>query len=185
MKIIDRIALVMFSILILILAIVTCFLVFGWVSIGPINLLVLNMLGNQTASNIAVGISVLLILLCLKCIFFSGYAKEEFGGNGILLENESGKLLISKETLVNLVNGIVRKENKVEDVSSKVILDKDNNLKVFITLFVQPNTIIKDLSVDLQNKIKEAIKKTSDLEVKEVDIRVKNIISQTEQGQLS
>ena len=43
---------------------------------------------------------------------------------------------------------------------------------------VSKNVIIKDLTVNMQNKIKEAIKKTSDLEVKEVNVKIKNIVSQ-------
>lgn len=181
MKIIDKIILVIFSVIMLVLAIMTCFLAFGWINLNSINILILSMLANQTASNIAIGVSVVIMLLSLKAIFFNGSSKENFGGNGILLENNNGKLLISKDTLVNLVNGLAKRMDKVEEVSSKVVLDKDNNLKVFITLYVKPNTIIKDLSVELQTKVKEAIKTTSDLEVTEVDIRIRNISSPVEE----
>ena len=44
---------------------------------------------------------------------------------------------------------------------------------------VKENVVIKDLSSNIQTKIKEAIKKTSDLSVKEVNIKVKNIMSET------
>lgn len=179
MKIIDRIALVIFSIIVLILSMMLCFLIFGWINLAPINYTLMGLLGNQTASNITIGVCVVLILLSLKCIFFTGNSKENFGGNGILLENDNGKLLISKDTLINLVNGLAKRMEHVEDVSSKVFLDKDNNLRVYINLFVQPDTVIKDLSVKLQTKVKEAIKKTSDLEVKEVDIRIKNVTPTT------
>ena len=39
------------------------------------------------------------------------------------------------------------------------------------------NAIIKELSTNLQTKIKNTIKRTSDLEVKEVNIRIKDIPS--------
>ena len=35
--------------------------------------------------------------------------------------------------------------------------------------------VIKELSLNLQNKIKETIKKSADLEVKEVNVKVNNI----------
>lgn len=44
-----------------------------------------------------------------------------------------------------------------------------------MNLNVKENAIIKELSTNLQTKIKETIKNTSDLEVKEVNIKVKNI----------
>ena len=40
---------------------------------------------------------------------------------------------------------------------------------------VKENAIIKELSTNLQSKIKDSIKKATDLEVKEVNIKVKNI----------
>lgn len=52
---------------------------------------------------------------------------------------------------------------------------KDNTVQVYVNLNVKENAVIKELSTNLQTKIKETIKKTSDLEVKEVNIKVKNI----------
>ena len=54
-------------------------------------------------------------------------------------------------------------------------MDKESNLRVFVNLTVKENAVIKELSTNLQNKIKETIKQSSDLEVKEVNIKVKNI----------
>ena len=108
-------------------------------------------------------------------IVYNGIDEKEEYKNGILLENSNGKLLITKETIENLVNAVVKGFDSAEDVSTKIELDQENNLKVFVNLSVKENAVIKELSTNLQNKIKEAIKKSSDLEVKEVNIKVKNI----------
>ena len=50
---------------------------------------------------------------------------------------------------------------------TKVELDNENNVSIFITLFVYPDAIIKELTISLQKDIKETIKKSLDLEVKE------------------
>ena len=42
-------------------------------------------------------------------------------------------------------------------------------------MLVKENAVIKELSTNLQTKVKEAIKKATDLEAKEVNIKVKNI----------
>ena len=55
------------------------------------------------------------------------------------------------------------------------MLNKENNVKVYVNLSVKENAIIKELSTNLQTKIKSTIKKASDLEVKEVNIKVKDI----------
>ena len=54
-------------------------------------------------------------------------------------------------------------------------MDKDNNLTVNVNLVVKENAVIKELTSNLQAKIKEAVKKSSDLDVKEVNVKVKNI----------
>ena len=68
-------------------------------------------------------------------------------------------------------------EDNSNIVSSKISLDKDNNLRVFVTMCVTPDAVIKDLTNNLQVKIKEAIKQSSDLDVKEVNVKVKNIVA--------
>ena len=50
-----------------------------------------------------------------------------------------------------------------------------NNVTIDMNLVVAPETIIKDLSANLQEKVKEVIKTTTEIEVKEVNIKVKNI----------
>ena len=93
----------------------------------------------------------------------------------IYVKNADGKLLITKETIENLVNTVVKGFDSAEDVTTKIELDKDNQVKVFVNLAVKQNAVIKELSTNLQTRIKETIKKASDLDVKEVNIKVKNI----------
>ena len=95
--------------------------------------------------------------------------------NGILLENSDGKLLITKDTLENLVNTIVKSFDGAENAVARIELDNENNLKVFVNISVKENAVIKELSSNIQARIKEAIKTTSDLDVKEVNIKVKDV----------
>ena len=45
---------------------------------------------------------------------------------------------------------------------------------------VLPNTVINELSMNLQTRIKEVVKKVTDLEIKAIDIRIKNITTPEE-----
>ncbi len=176
MKIIEKISLIVFANLLLILSIITCLLIFGWLSTDFVFDIVNAALNDTLTSNIMLGISIVIILLAIKCIFFDGSSNEsEKQKDGILLENKEGKLLISKETLESLIASVAKGFDGAESVTSKVVLDKENNVTVYVNLLVHPDAVIKDLSSNLQTKIKEAIKGTSDLDVKEVNIRVKNI----------
>ena len=167
MKTIDRIALALFSSLILIFSVKLCLAIFGWIDT--------DLLGNLQEIVITDRITSK-ILLAIKCIFFDSTSKEQVDyKNGILLENSNGKLLITKETIENLVNAVVKGFDSAEEVATKIDLDKDNNLTVNVNLVVKENAVIKELTSNLQAKIKEAVKKSSDLDVKEVNVKVKNI----------
>lgn len=176
MKIIERITLTLFSTLMLILSIIFCLLIFGWLDISFIGGIMSEILSDTVSSNILLGLSIVFILLSLRGIFFdSGNKKQAELKNGVLLENADGKLFITKETIENLVNNIVKGFDSVEEIVTKIELDKENNVKVFVNLTVGESVVIKELSMNLQTKIKETIKKSTDLEVKEVNIKVKNV----------
>lgn len=176
MKILDRIGLALFSSLMLIISIIVCLMIFGWLSVDLVHELVVMAINDNLSSNIMLGLSIVFILLAIKCIFFDSSSKQEMDyKNGILLENSDGKLLITKDTIENLVNSVVKGFDSAENVTTRVELDKENNVTVFVNLSVKENAIIKELSTNLQTKIKTTIKKTSDLEIKEVNIKVKDI----------
>ena len=176
MKTLEKITLVLFSSLTLILSVFVCFVIFGWLSVDAIGDIAKVLTTDPITSKIILAIAIIFILLAIKCIFFDSSSKEkEEYRNGILLENSNGKLLITKETIENLVKAVVKGFDSAEDVTTSIELDNENNLKVFVNLTVKENAIIKELSSNLQTKIKEAIKQSSDLDVKEVNIKVKNI----------
>ena len=176
MKPVEKISLVLFSSIILIISVILCLTIFGWVTTADVGEIIEIAITNNVTSKIILAISIICILLAIRCIFFdsSSSEKEEYK-NGILLENSNGKLLITKETIENLVNAVVKGFDSAEDVTTSIELDKENNLKVFVNLSVKENAVIKELSTNLQNKIKETVKQSSDLDVKEVNIKVKNI----------
>lgn len=181
MKILEKITLIIYSNLILILSVILCLLVFGWLDINVVGNLVKNIILGNTSGNILIGVSVIFILLSLKCIFFDSTSKEQIKERqGVLLENESGKLMISKDTIENLVNTVAKEFESAQQITTKVELDKENSVMVFVNLIVNSNVVIKELSSNLQTRIKEKIKKATDLDVKEVNIKVKNIAPKTD-----
>ena len=185
MKVLDRIALVLFSSIILIFSILFCLVIFGWINIDIITLYVKNVLNNPVSSNITLGVLVVFILLAIKGIFFSSDSKNDDGiENGILIQNENGKLFISKDTIQNLVSGVVKQIDGAQDISSKVVLSKHNNILIDVIFYVTQDVILKDLSNDLQLKIKDVVKKSMDIDIKEVNVRLKNIAPNPENTQV-
>lgn len=176
MKILEKITLIIYSNIMLILSIILCLLVFGWLDIGVVGNIVAKIITGETTGTIVLVTSVIFILLSIKCIFFDSTSKEQIKERqGVLLENESGKLMISKETIENLVNSVALNFQSAENVTTRVELDKENNVKVYVNLVINEEAVIKDLSANLQAKIKEKIKTATDLDVKEVNITVKKV----------
>ncbi|MCI8443762.1 MAG: alkaline shock response membrane anchor protein AmaP [Clostridia bacterium] len=176
MKMLEKIALIIYSNIMLILSVVVCLLVFGWLDKALVGDILNKIIVGDTSSKILLGCSVVFILLSIKCIFFDATSREQIKERqGVLLENESGKLMISKETIENLVNSVALNFQSAEEVTTKVELDKENNVKVYVNLIIRSDAVIKDLSANLQAKIKEKVKTATDLEVKEVNITVKKV----------
>ena len=176
MKFLDKVGLVLFSNLILIICVILCLIVFGWLDIESIYFFLKTALADPTINNIVLGVSIALILLALKCIFFTTEDKKVNGiKNGILLKNDDGQLVISKTTLEELVTHVVSGFDSAQNVSSKIVLDQEKRIVVYVTLDVKENAVIKELSNNMTNKIKTAIKNTSDLEVKEVNVSIRNL----------
>lgn len=179
MKVLDKIVLVLFSSIILIVSVLLCFMIFGWIRLEVVTIYMKDLLNDPTSCNITLGILVILILFAIKGIFFSTDSKKDKDrrsmDNGILIQNENGKLLISRDTIQNIVSGVVKGFQNTQDVTSRVVLTSDNHINIDVTLFVTQDAIIKDLSNELQQKIKGVIKQSIDVDVQEVNIRVKNV----------
>ena len=182
MKILDRFALKIFSIVIIILAVCICLVLMGIIDATFIakQVKMLSDSGEMTIK-ITIGAVAVLVLLALKGLFFTS-KPEKPGKEGIVLENSNGKLVISKESLENLVASVIKEIPGADAVSSRTYLDKDKNLIVYVTAVVSKDIMIKDVSNDIQEKIKEAMKQTADLDVKEVNIRIKNITNKKVKG---
>ena len=181
MKILDKIGLVLFSSLILLGGLVVLFAISGWLELDIVLNSVEFIITEEFASKVTFVITVLLILLAVKCIFLNSDSKGTSNSkDGVLLENDNGKLLVTRDTIESLANAVVKNYETAQNAVTKVELDNESNVSIFITLFVYPDAIIKDLTISLQRDIKETIKKSLDLEVKDVNVRIKNITPKKE-----
>lgn len=177
MKLLDKITLILFSNIVLILAIVVTLLLTGLITTAFVGTVFESIAVSQIATRIAFGICIVCILLAIRTIFFENDANDIMKvRDGILMENVDGKLLISKETLESLVINVVRGFENTYNVQAKIEIDEETkDLVVYVTLNVKESVSIKQLSINLQAKIKEVVKKSSDLNVKEVNIKVKEL----------
>ena len=71
MKVVEKITLFIYSNIMLILSIILCLLVFGWLDMELVGGIVRKLIVGDLSGKIILGVSVLFILLSIKCIFFS------------------------------------------------------------------------------------------------------------------
>ena len=181
MKFLDKLVLKIFSLIILIIAIGIILIMTGILPINAIINQISFIISEENSIKTLIIVLAVLMLLAIKGIFFTSKTENK-GKEGIVLENNSGKLVISKESLENLIASVTKEVPGADTVASKTIVDKNKNLIIYVTAVVSKDVMIKDVSNELQQKIKEAMRKTADLEVKEVNIKIKNITSKKEKG---
>ena len=176
MKFFDKLVLKIFSIIILAIGIAAILIMTGIIDVEMILNEVLRLSDGETTIKIVIGVLAVLMLLSIKGLFFTSKNQDRTLKEGIILENTNGKLVISRESLENLVASVTKDIPGADVIASKTILDKNRNLVVNVTAAVSKDVMIKDISNEVQARVKEAMKKTADLEVTEVNIRIKNII---------
>lgn len=181
MKFLDKLSLKIFSIIMFLVSVALILIVLEVIPLRNVILGMQVLISGTNTVKITIIVAAVLLLLAIKGLFFTS-KQVDTGKEGIVLENTSGKLVISKESLENMIASVVKEIPGAESISSRTILDKDKNLIVYVTTVVSRDVMIKDISTQLQTKIKEAMKRTADLEVKEVNIRIKNITSKKVKG---
>ena len=136
--------------------------------------MMVNIIEGEFLSKILFAIFAILAILAIREIAFGEKVSRE-GREGLILENESGKLIISKESLESLIAGVGKEIEGVESVSSRTFIDTEKNVVVEVNVVVGREVVLKEISTELQKRVKKALKQTADLDVKFVNIKIKNI----------
>ena len=177
MKILEKFVLILYSFLVLVISVVLCLVIFKIIDIETINNCIKYMLEDSTILITVLASSIVCILLSIRCLFFRKRKEiKKSDATDILLENESGRLLISKRAIENAVKNVVN--DAVKDTKDcKVIVDIDpaNYLSVYVSILLNNNLKIRDMTLDLQLKIKSQIKDDFDLDVKQVNIKIDSV----------
>ena len=83
--------------------------------------------------------------------------------------------MISKETIDNMVKNAVIGFENIKQCNTKIEVNAENQLNITLFLVVNENVVIKELASNLQTKIKEDVKRVSDLDVQEVNVKVMSL----------
>jgi len=174
MKILEKFVLILYSLFMLIISTIICLIVFRVITMEQIEYAI-KFVQDDTALVITIlAIAVCCVLLSVRCLFFRKKKQmKKSTATDILLENESGRLLISKNAIENAAKKIVKESLKLNtEIKVNADIDPANNISIYIAVMLDRAVSVRDLTLDLQLRIKNEIKESFGLEVKQVNIKV-------------
>ena len=87
MKFLNKLTLIIYSWIMLVVSIILCAIIFRWIEIYQVERFIQLAVTGEMQSKIILGVSAVFILLSIKCIFFSSYSSNPSNeGQGVLLE---------------------------------------------------------------------------------------------------
>lgn len=174
MKILEKFVLILYSFLVLIISAIVCLIVFKVISIDNIKNCIDYILADTSLTIIVLASAIVCVLLSIRCLFFRKKKQiKKSTSTDILLENDSGRLLISKNAIENAVKNIIKDTIELtNDIKVTIDIDPANNLSVYIAILLDRNIKVRELTIGLQQKIKDEIKENFDLDVKQVNIKI-------------
>ena len=190
MKFIDKLGLKVFSFIILILSIVLFMISINLLQESCFWKILYNFIINICCGWINLLItSLVLLLLSVKCLFFtysvvkvndnddSKYENDKIESDiGIFLENEDGKVLITRKTIRSLINVVIDNIEEIVDSKVSIDLNAENEVSVKIAIDVVKGVIIKEVTFKLQSEVKRVVKEATDISIKTVDIDVNEYV---------
>ena len=174
MKILEKFALILFSLLTLIASVIICLIIFNIISIEQIEFCIDYVMSDVALTITVLSVSIFCILLSIRCLFYRRKKQiKKSTSDDVLLENAAGRLLISKNSIENAVNNIVKTSmSEGSDIKVTVDIDPANNISVYVSVVLDSTEKVKSATIDLQMKIKNKIKENFGIDIKQVNIKI-------------
>ena len=174
MKLLEKFVLIIYSLLMLAISAIVCLLIFRVISIDNISTCINYILDDAALTIVVLSVAVLFILLSIRCLFFRKRKQiKKSTETDILLENDSGRLLISKRAIENCVKNVISEAIETNpEIKVTVDIDPASNISTYISVVLDKNIKVREFTLGLQSRIKEQIKENFGLEVKQVNIKI-------------
>lgn len=146
----------------------------GLISINAVGGYIASIIFNRQSIVILIAVALLFLIVSIK-LLFSGVRKAK-PHSALLKSTDLGIIRVSISTLDSLAQKAVRSFNEVKDAKSFIVPEPDG-IRVQIRIMVMPDVKLPELTVNIQQKIKEYIESISGIAVKEVRIYIDNIVT--------
>ncbi|MBQ9279807.1 MAG: alkaline shock response membrane anchor protein AmaP [Clostridia bacterium] len=174
MRFIDRLISFLFDIAVIVLAFAVIMVMTNVIGYSVIEGLLKDYVFNFDYQIIIISIAVVVILLGLKITVFSSVLSSETKER-IFVDTPHGKIQINQETIEGIAKNVIKNYEQVKDVQARMAKAK-KGINMYMVLQVYENTNIKDIVTRVQNDVKSQIVNATSIDVKNVDVRIKNVV---------
>lgn len=127
-------------------------------------------------------VSVILGILAVLSIAFSGNLTQDIKG-GIILPLKVGNVHISNQTFENIALNVAKKYDGLKTVRVAVKV-KDTGTSVDVFAYVLQDTVISEITEKIQKDIKETILKQTTVAVETVNVKIKGVYTINENKEI-
>ena len=133
---------------------------------------------NWLVQNKFVGLIVGAIFALLSLFgLFSTSSKGENMKSGLALKEETGTVYITRETFESIILSVTKNYKELKNVKVDINVTPDGIIANVFT-FILPNTIVPEITVSLQEDIKNSVLKQTTIEIKEANIKIKGVYTE-------
>lgn len=109
--------------------------------------------------------------------------RRQGGGQPVVHETAMGEVRISLEAVENLIRKVARSTKGVREVKAVVRHDKED-LSVSLRCTISPEVSIPEVSEEIQNNVRQYVKRVVGVDLAEVQLEVENIANDSRRGRL-
>ncbi len=171
MKGLDRCILIIFSLIVIALAVGMLFVSTDMISLSTIaNVIQRYIFANKVIALVASAVFALLGLVGL----FSRSDSEENVRGGLAIKGDNGTVYITRDTFENLIVGVTRNYTELKNVKVDMQVTEDG-VVTNVYAMILPDTVVTTLTTKLQEDIKSCVLKQTTVEVKEINVKIKGV----------
>lgn len=172
-KIVDKIALAIFSVLMLIISVVYVLVYFNIMDYSLLDSGLRFMFNEEPSRTIFLVVAIVVFILSIKAILFESDSSTATK-SAIAIKGEDGVLEIMPTTIEHIALISLSSYPAITDVSAKM-RTKEEGIVMDVSFCVLPDTNITELVEKLQKTIKDKIEGQTSAKVLEVNISVKDV----------
>ena len=171
MKSFEKFLLIVFSCIVIVLAVCILFVSTGLVDVTA----GFNNIKYWLSDNKLIGVVIgaILAILGLIGVFSSSDNSDEKKG-GLAIKSEKGTIYITKDTFENIILGVTQKFAELKNVKADVTMSEEGVI-VNIYTSILPDTIVPTLTTKLQENVKSSVLKQTTIEIKEVNVKIRGV----------